>query len=49
MSNGRSYPVRHPEFAFVAKSNLVVGEPDSDRVAILPLLHIAGVELEQAA
>lgn len=47
MSNGRSYEVRHPEFAILMKSNLVVTDPDTDRVWICPLLHIAGVETLQ--
>ena len=47
MSDGESYEVRHPEFAFVLKTNLVIGDPDSDRVWICALLHVASVETLQ--
>jgi hypothetical protein len=47
MSNGKSYEVRHPEFAILMKSNLVVTDPETDRVWICPLLHIAGIETQQ--
>lgn len=49
MSSGQTAVVRHPEFAFMLRSNLVVGEPNTDNVDILPLLHIAGVQTEQVA
>ena len=50
MSNGVTYPVRHPEFAFVMKSNVVIGDPDSERVFVCALLHIASIEtLQQTA
>jgi len=49
LSNGDSHEVRHREFAFVTKSNLVIGYPDSDRVAICSVLHIASVETGQPA
>jgi hypothetical protein len=49
MSSGQTVEIRHPEFAFILKSNLVVGIADSDRIAILPLLYVAGVRLLQAA
>ena len=47
MSNGISHEIPHPEFGMLLKSNLVIGEHDSDKVWICPLLHIAGVETEQ--
>ena len=49
MSNGDAHQVRHPEFAFVTKGNLVVGAPDSDRIGILSLLHIAAVQMLNGA
>ena len=49
MSNGDRHEVRHPEFAFVLKTNLVIGDPESDKVWICALLHIADVETLQAA
>jgi hypothetical protein len=47
MSNGFSHEVLHPEFAMLLKSNLVIGEHDSDKVWICPLLHIAVIETQQ--
>lgn len=44
MSNGATYQVRHPEFAFVLKSNVVIVHPESDRVFVCALLHIASIE-----
>ncbi len=49
LSNGDAHSVRHPEFAFVLKSNLVMSDPLSDRVTICSLLHIASVQTLQAA
>lgn len=47
MTNGISHEVPHPEFAMLLRSNLVIGDHDSDKVWICPLLHIAGIETEQ--
>ena len=47
MSNGVAYQVRHPEFAFVMKSNVVIGDPESERVFVCALLHIASIEMLQ--
>ena len=50
MSNGVTYQVRHPEFAFVMKSNVVIGDPESERVFVCALLHVASIEtLRQTA
>ena len=49
MSNGDVFEVRHPEFAFVLKSNLVIGDPVSDRVHICALLYIANLQTSKAA
>ena len=49
LSSGEVHQIRHPEFAFVLKSNLVIGYPDSDKIAICSLLHIASVKTLQAA
>ena len=49
MSSGDSYEVRHPEFAILLRSKLVIGYPDSDQVAICSLLHIASIQTLQAA
>jgi hypothetical protein len=44
LSNGERYPVRHPEFAVLVRQTLVIGYPDSDRISICGLLHIASIE-----
>jgi hypothetical protein len=44
LSNGDVHLVRHPEFAMLLRNTLVIGYPDSDRVAICGLLHIANIE-----
>jgi hypothetical protein len=44
LSNGETFDVRHPEFVIVTKNGLVVGYPDSDRLSICSLLHIANIE-----
>jgi len=43
MSSGDVYQVRYPNFAFVVKNNLVVGDPDTDYVGICALDQIASV------
>jgi len=40
MSHGEVHQVKHPEFAFVLKSNLIIGYPGTDRFAICSLMHI---------
>ena len=50
LSNGVAYQVRHPEFAFVMKSNLIIGDPNSERVSVCALLHVTSIEtLQQTA
>lgn len=49
LSSGDVHQVRHPEFAFVLRSNLLIGYPDSDRFAVCSLLHIASIQPLQAA
>jgi hypothetical protein len=53
MSSGQSYEVRHPEMAFVTKSDIVVGIDVEDEVPaefkICSLLHVTAVEPVEAA
>lgn len=49
MSNGDVYQVRYPDFAFVLRSNFVIGDPDADNVAICALDQMASVNLPQPA
>lgn len=48
MSSGESYEVRHPEMAFVTKSDMLVGTDVEDGVPaefrICSLLHVATIE-----
>jgi hypothetical protein len=48
MSSGLSYEVRHPEMAFVTKSDLVIGIDVEDDVPaqfkICSLLHVTAIE-----
>ena len=43
MSSGDVYQVRYPNFAFVLRSNFVIGDPDEDHVHLCALDHIASV------
>jgi hypothetical protein len=49
LTNGEKHQVRHPEMALLQRSRIVVSVPDSDRMVIIPLLHIASVETLQSA
>jgi hypothetical protein len=49
LSSGEVYRIPHPEFAMLLKSTLVIGIPDSDRVIVCALLHIASIERLPAA
>ncbi len=49
MSNGDVYQVRYPDFAFVLKTNLVIGDPDADNIAICALDQVASLNAPQPA
>jgi len=49
LSNGDVHQIPHPEFAILLRSTLVIGVPDSDRVILCSLLHIASIERRTAA
>lgn len=40
MSSGERYSVKHPEFLMLLPSKAVIGDPVTDRLAILSLMHI---------
>lgn len=44
-SSGAAYDVRNPGLVMVLKSQLLIAEPKSDRYALVPFLHVAGIEL----
>jgi hypothetical protein len=48
LSSGESLDVRHPEMAALGKSQLIVIDPVTDRMAIAALLHIAAIETQSA-
>ncbi len=40
MSSGERHLVRHPEFLMILPSKAAIGDPVSDRLTILSLVHI---------
>lgn len=49
MSSGQTYDVRHPEMAFLTKSDILVGVGDTDdgvpaEFKICSLLHVTAIE-----
>ncbi len=44
-SSGMVYDVRNPGLVVILKSQLFIAEANSDRFSIVPLLHVAGIEL----
>ncbi len=44
MSNGDSHQIRHPEMAFLLRSSIILGSPESDNFEFLSLLHVAEVK-----
>jgi len=44
MSNGDAHQIRHPENAFLLRSNVILGSPESDSFEFLSLLHIVNVK-----
>lgn len=49
LSNGETYQVRHPENVALAKTKIVVANPDTDRVAHIALVHINSIQPLQTA
>lgn len=47
MSNGDVYQIRYPDFAFVLKTNLVIGDPDADNIGICALDQMATINAPQ--
>ncbi len=47
MSNGDIYQICYPDFAFVLRSNLVIGDPDADSLAVCALDQLATVNVAQ--
>ena len=49
LTNGNTHSVRHPECAWLAGSRLLIHDPNTDRLAICSLLHIAEINMLQPA
>ncbi len=43
-SSGQGYRVNNPDLVVLMRSSVFIAEPNSDRAATVPYLHIAGVE-----
>jgi len=43
-SSGRAYRIGNPDLVVLMKSKVFIAEPNSDRAATAPYLHIAAVE-----
>ena len=44
VTSGDAYVVRNPALVVVMRSELFIAQPNSDRHAFIPLLHVAAVE-----
>jgi hypothetical protein len=49
LSSGEVHQIRHPEFAIVTPGRLIVADPETERVSILSLFHIAELRTPQRA
>lgn len=44
LSDGQRHEIRHPEFAIVSPSRLVVIDPDTDRFSLISIIHVAEIQ-----
>ena len=49
MNLGEIHRIQHPELAMLAGSRLIIHYPETDRIAILSLLHAATIDMVQSA
>ena len=49
VSNGDSFEVRHPENIALAKTRIIVSDPETDRVVHVGLIHVNSIEALQTA
>ena len=49
MTNGDTHQIRHAEMVLIVGPRMVVGYPETERIAILSLLHVAAIDMRQAA
>lgn len=45
LSNGDAHPVKHPECVAITKARLVMVDPDTERLAICSILHVASIAM----
>ena len=45
LTNGDVHVVKHPECVAISKSRVVIVDPDTDRLSICELLHVASLSL----
>jgi hypothetical protein len=48
MSSGKEYEVKNPALVHAMRADVFYCYPDEDSFALLPLIHIATVEVQQA-
>lgn len=44
LSNGETYPVKHPENVIVLKTRLILGYPETDSVLHISFLHVNSIK-----
>jgi hypothetical protein len=49
LSSGETYAVCYPSCAALTRTRMVITDPDSDRIVVCSLLHVASVDLLQPA
>ena len=47
MSTGERHIIKHPEFLMLLPSRAVVGDPVTDRVSVLSLMHVTELRTPQ--
>jgi hypothetical protein len=45
LTNGDVHLVKHPECVAITKARVVIVDPDTDKIAICALLHVASLEM----
>ena len=45
LTNGDVHLVKHPECVAISKSRVIIVDPDTDRLAICALLHVASLSM----
>jgi hypothetical protein len=45
LTNGDVHIVKHPECVAISKTRVVIADPETDRLTIVALLHIASLSL----